>query len=152
MDCVFKMNHIQYFSLIFLILKGNDFICIGLIYISINLWHGNNLIKNGKTQVPDWVRTIFFHHHEHGKLYIILIKIINLISTDFMHFAFTSENGLFLCSFADFLFFLHIELLIKFHFNLKMKKINGKSLIKFFHSSTSLNWTSMWYFVTNFLC
>jgi hypothetical protein len=26
------MNHIQYFSLIFLILKGNDFICIGLIF------------------------------------------------------------------------------------------------------------------------
>jgi hypothetical protein len=25
------MNHIQYFSLIFLILKGNDFICIGLV-------------------------------------------------------------------------------------------------------------------------
>jgi hypothetical protein len=24
------MSHIQYFSLIFLILKGNDFICIGL--------------------------------------------------------------------------------------------------------------------------
>jgi hypothetical protein len=27
------MNHIQYFSLIFLILKGYDFICIGLKYI-----------------------------------------------------------------------------------------------------------------------
>jgi hypothetical protein len=26
------MSHIQYFSLIFLILKGNDFICIGLIF------------------------------------------------------------------------------------------------------------------------
>jgi hypothetical protein len=27
------MSHIPYFSLIFLILKGNDFICVGLIFI-----------------------------------------------------------------------------------------------------------------------
>ncbi len=30
------MNHIQYFSLIFLILKGNDFICIGLLITNCN--------------------------------------------------------------------------------------------------------------------
>jgi hypothetical protein len=40
------MNHIQYFSLIFLILKGNDFICIGLInliYTSQVEWKKNSI-------------------------------------------------------------------------------------------------------------
>ncbi len=54
LDCELKMNDILYFSLIFLILKWNDFICVGLKKILDNLTR-----KNSQKKKFLWLKKIF---------------------------------------------------------------------------------------------